>query len=100
MRNKGIIAFEPDTRPGGSWVTPTLINTADNRRALEVARDLLMLGETMSGRDAESARDLLSTDARYLGPMKTVKALKPRLGYREAEYSKVIASIMGYGATP
>ena len=37
------------------------------RRALKIARDLLMLGETMSGRDAQTARDLLSTDARYLG---------------------------------
>jgi hypothetical protein len=81
-------------------VTPTLIDTPDNRRALEVARDLLALGEPMSGRSAETARQLLSSDARYLGPLKTVKATKPRLMYREGEYSKIVAAVMGYGVTP
>jgi hypothetical protein len=80
-------------------VTPTLSDTADNRQALEIARDLLSLGESMSGREAESARDLLSTDARYLGPMKTIRTMKPRLAYREPEYAKLIAAIMGYGTS-
>ncbi|HEV2782867.1 MAG TPA: hypothetical protein VGX25_26050 [Actinophytocola sp.] len=97
MRNKGIITFEPDTNPGGSWVTATLVDTADNRRALQIARDLLTLGESFSGRDAETARELLSTDARYLNPMKTVKATKPRLVHKEAEYSRLISAVMGYG---
>jgi hypothetical protein len=61
-------------------LTPTLIDTLDNRRGLEIARDLLMLGESMSGRDAQTARDLLSTDARYLTPMKTVKSTRPKRG--------------------
>lgn len=99
MRNKGIIAYGPDKQPWGSWVTPTLIDTPDNRRALEIARDLLMLGESMSGRDAQTARDLLSTDARYLTPMKTVKSIKPRLIHKESEYARVIAAVMGYGTT-
>ena len=99
MRNKGIIAYGPDKESWGSWVTPTLIDTPDNRRALEIARDLLMLGESMSGRDAQTARDLLSTDARYLTPMKTVKSTKPKLIHKESEYARVIAAVMGYGTT-
>jgi hypothetical protein len=99
MRNKGIITFGPDKVPWGSWVAPTLVDTQDNRRALEVARDLLTLGESLSGRQAETARDLLSTDARYLSPLKTIKATKPRLLHREPEYAKVIAAVMGYGTT-
>jgi hypothetical protein len=99
MRNKGIITFGPDWRPGGSWVSPTLVDTPDNRRALEIALELLTLGESLGGRDAEGARELLSTDARYLGPLKTIKATKPRLVHKEAEYSKIIAAVMGYGVT-
>lgn len=76
---------------------PTLIDTEDNRRALEIARDLISLGEPMAGRNAESARDLLSTDAIYLNPMKTVSANRPRLAHKEAEYSKLVAAVMGYG---
>lgn len=83
MRNKGIVVYRPDPQPWGTWVTPTLVDTPDNRRALETARDLLMLGESMSGRDAQAARGLLSNDARYLTPMKTVTAIKPKLIHKE-----------------
>jgi hypothetical protein len=99
MRNKGIIHFGPDVVSWGSWVVPMLIDTPDNRRALEIARDLLMLGESMSGRRAESAQDLLSTDARYLTPLKTVKAARPRLEYADPEFAKLVAAVMGYGTT-
>jgi hypothetical protein len=97
MRNKGVVAYGPDPMPWGKWVVPTLIDTPDNRRALEIARDLLTLGESMAGRDAETARDMLATDARYLGPMKSVAAHRPRLAHKEPEYSKIIAAVMGYG---
>jgi hypothetical protein len=97
MRNKGIITFGADSRRDGKWVTPTLVDTPDNRRALQIARDLLTLGESFSGRDAEMARELMSTDARYLNPMKTVKATKPRLVHKEPEYSRLISAVMGYG---
>jgi hypothetical protein len=99
MRDKGIIAYGPDPMPGGKWVVPTLIDTPDNRQALNIALDLLTRGEAFSGRDAEVARDVLATDARYLNPMKTVKKTKPRLMHREAEFSKVIAAVFGYGTT-
>ena len=99
MRNKGIIRFGPDPVSWGSWVVPTLIDTPDIRRALEIARDLLMLGESMSGRRAESAQDLLPSDARYLAPLKTVKAACPRLEYSDPEFAKLVAAVMGYGTT-
>ena len=98
MRNKGVILYGADTQPWGSWVTPTLIDTPDNRRALQIARDLLTLGEAMSGRDADGARDLLATDAQYLNPMKTIQNNRPRLTHKEGEYAKLIAAVMGYGA--
>lgn len=98
MRNKGVIAYGPDPMAWGTWVVPTLIDTEDNRRALEIARDLIELGEPMAGRDAQAARDLLASDARYLNPMKTVAANRPRLAHKEAEYSKIIAAVMGYGS--
>ena len=98
MQNKGIVAYGADPMPWGTWVVPRLINTADNRRALEIARDLLTLGESMAGRDASRARESLASDSRYLNPMKTVAASRPRLQQSEAEYSELIAGVMGYGA--
>lgn len=98
MRNKGIISFGRDPEPWGHWIVPTLIDTPDNRRALEIARDLLTLGESMSGRRAEGAQDLLSSDARYLTPLKTVKRSRRRLDHAEGEFARVIAAVMGYGA--
>ena len=98
MRNKGIVAYGPDPMPWGSWIVPTLIDTKDNRQALEIARDLMTLGESMAGRDASTAREYLAADARYLNPMKTVAASRPRLPQSETEYSKIIAAVMGYGS--
>lgn len=97
MRDKGIIRYGEDPLPGGRWVVPTLIDTADNRRALEIARDLIMEGESMAGRDARSARDALSEDGSYKTPMKTVALQKPRIQVPESEYSDIIAAVMGYG---
>lgn len=97
IRNKGVVAYGPDPEPWGTWVVPTLIDTDDNRRALHIARDLITEGEPMEGRDVTAAQDLLATNARYHNPMKTVSANRPRLAHREAEYSKIIAAVMGYG---
>lgn len=99
MRHKGIIRFAADPKPWGSWVVPTLIDTPDNRKSLEIARDLLTLGETMTGRSSEGAQQLLSTNAHYLSPMKTVKATRPRLEHSDKEFGKLIAAVMGYGTT-
>lgn len=97
MHNKGIIAYGPDPMPWGRWIVPTLIDTEDNRQALQIARDLMTLGESMAGRDASTAREHLATDHRYLNPMKTVAANRPRLLQSEAEHEKIIAAVMGYG---
>lgn len=98
MYRKGLVRFGPDPMPGGSWAVPTLVDTPDNRKALEIARDLLRMGESMSGRTAEGAQDLLSTDWQYLGPMKTVKVAKPRLQHPNPEYERLVAAVFGYGA--
>ena len=97
MRNKGIVAYGPDPMSWGNWIVPTLINTEDNRQALRIARDLMTLGESMAGRDASTAREYLAADARYLNPMKTVAASRPRLSQSETDYAKIIAAVMGYG---
>jgi hypothetical protein len=60
LQHKGIIAFGPDPMPGGRWVVPQLIDTSDNRKALEIARDLLLTGESMTGRTPEGASALLA----------------------------------------
>ena len=99
MRDRGIIRYGDDPLPGGRWVVPTLINTQENRRALEIARDLIMEGESMAGRDAKSARDALSEDGSYKTPMKTVALQKPRITVPESEYADIIAAVMGYGVT-
>ena len=98
MHNKGIVAYGPDPMPWGSWIVPTLIDTKDNRQAMEIALDLITLGEPMAGRDASTAREHLASDARYLNPMKTVAASRPRLLQSETEYSRIIAAVMGYGS--
>jgi hypothetical protein len=99
MRNKGIVRYAPDPEPWGHWIVPTLIDTPDNRKALEVARDLLTLGETMTGRASEEAQAALATNARYLNPMKTVKATRPRLEHSDKDFGRLIAAVMGYGTT-
>ncbi len=98
MRNKGIVAYGKDPMPWGSWIVPTLIDTPDNRRALQIARDLITLGEPMVGRDSQGARELLASDARYMTPMKTVAKNRPRLAHQEPEYAKIMAAVMGWGA--
>ena len=98
MRNKGIVAYGPDPQPWGRWVVPTLIENDENRRALKIARDLITVGEPMAGRETDGARDLLSIDAQYLSPMKTINVNRPKLPQSEAEYSKIIGIVMGWGA--
>jgi hypothetical protein len=99
LQHKGIIAFGPDPVPGGRWVVPKLIDTSDNRKALEVARDLLLTGESMAGRTLEDASVLLAANGQYLTPLKTVKQAKPRLGPGDAALTKLVAAVMGYGTT-
>ena len=98
MRNKGIIAYGQDPMPWGSWVVPKLINTPDNRRALKIAKELIQLGEPTSGRQSEQARDALSTDSRYLTPIKAAAISRKRLEQPESEFGPLIAGLMGYGA--
>jgi hypothetical protein len=96
---KGILQYGKDPMPWGTWVVPTLIDTADNRRALAIAADLLALGESMSGRQAENAQDLLSLNNRYLTPMKSLSSTRKRLSATNPELERALAGVFGYGVT-
>lgn len=100
MRNRGIIIFAPDDKPGGSWVRPTLVNTQDNREALAIARDMLLSGEPMeTGRQPpESKRDMLGLDARYLQPLQTAARNRNQVRIPDREYSRLFDAIMGRGS--
>ncbi|WP_194925199.1 hypothetical protein [Catenulispora pinisilvae] len=100
MRNRGILFFAPDDRPGGSWVRPTLVETADNREALMIARDMLRIGEPMAaGRQLpEAKRDLLGLDAKYLQPLQTAARSRDQVRIPDREYGKFFEAIMGRGS--
>lgn len=69
----GLVAFDADLRPGGSWVTPRFVDTADNREALGLARDLITHGQAVQHRvDDSLARQILNTGSGYASPMQTM----------------------------
>lgn len=69
----GLIAFDPDPRPGGTWAVPRFIDTEDNREALALARDLLTHGEAVRHRvDDGVARGALEAGTAFSAPMQTL----------------------------
>ncbi|GGN30463.1 hypothetical protein GCM10011609_88260 [Lentzea pudingi] len=79
MHSEGIIAFAPDSWPGGSWVRPRFINTEDNREALRFARDLITHGEPVAGRVGDDqARAALLLGQPFSAPMQTTARLRSR----------------------
>jgi hypothetical protein len=99
MRNAGLIRFAPDTMPGGRWVTPTFIDTDDNREALRLARDLIQHGELVERRiDDEGARIALDTGAAYQAPLQTASRLRRVVAPSPDEYEMIFARAMGQGA--
>lgn len=98
MYRAGLLAFAPDTRPGGRWVTPTFVDTPDNREALKLARDLLTHGEQVAGRIGdEEARKILATGSPFLAPMQTIAGIKPKVPVKQKDWQKVIDAAMGRG---
>jgi hypothetical protein len=98
MRNAGLIRFGPDTRPGGSWVTPIFIDTEDNREALALARDLLVHGEAVQHRvDDSVAQGALALGKGYTAPMQTMHRGRDMLVQDSKELSKLIESALGLG---
>jgi hypothetical protein len=98
MHQAGLIAFGPDVREGGKWVTPTFIDTPDNRQALAIARDLLSYGEQLAGRVGdEQARQTLALGQPFTAPMQTLSRLRNRAAVSAVQWQKVVDAALGRG---
>ncbi|WP_310963968.1 hypothetical protein [Nocardioides terrisoli] len=96
MRNARLIEFAPDTLPGGRWVTPRFIDTADNREVLKLARELLTHGELVEHRvDDALARETLASDRSYVAPMQTVHRLRKSVQPSAKQFDKIFEAAMG-----
>lgn len=96
MRNAGLIRFGPDPMPGGSWVVPTFVDTADNREALGLARDLITHGEAVQHRvDDSVARGVLDLGKGYTAPMQTMVRSREYLLPNSKHLNKVIEAALG-----
>ncbi|WP_405759827.1 hypothetical protein OG234_15925 [Streptomyces sp. NBC_01420] len=94
----GLIRFGPDTRPGGSWVTPQFIDTPDNRQALQIARDLVTHGEQLKGRVGdEQARQTLSLGQSFTAPMQTMHRTRAKARTSPKQWQGVIDAALGRG---
>jgi hypothetical protein len=99
MHTSGMLAFDPDTRPGGSWVRPRFIDTPDNREALEIARALLTQGQALSGRIGdEQARQTLTLGQSLTAPMQTTARTRLKRAPSPRQWQKVIDNAMGRGS--
>lgn len=99
MRNAGLVAYDADTMPGGSWVTPRFIDTEDNRLALGLARDMLTHGEFVEQRiDDSTARAALQAGTAYSAPMQTTHRLRKSVAPSPKEFSKLFEAAMSRGA--
>lgn len=95
MHKAGLIAFDPDLRPGGNWVTPRFIDTPDNREALQVAKDLLQHGEMIGNRVGDdTARAMLAQGATLTAPMQTLAKYRPKAATNPKEWTKVVNAAM------
>lgn len=100
IRNAGLIRFAPDTYPGGRWVTPTFIDTEDNRAALLLARDLIVHGELVGQRvDDSIARQALDAGKNFQAPMQATHKLRRTSAELAPEHwERVIEKAMSWGA--
>ncbi|MEU4811895.1 hypothetical protein AB0H20_22050 [Nocardia fluminea] len=98
MHAAGIIAFDPDSKPGGSWVRPRFIDTDDNRDALRIARDLITYGEQVEGRVGdEQARAALLLGQPFSAPMQTTARLRTKVAVSPRQWQTVIDAALGRG---
>ncbi|MFL6124272.1 hypothetical protein [Actinophytocola sp.] len=98
MHQAGIIAFAPDSRPGGTWVRPMFIDTEDNREALRIARDLITHGEQVAGRVGdEQARAALVLGQPYSAPMQTTYRLRDKAKVSPRQWQAVVDAALGRG---
>lgn len=98
LHRVGMVRFDPDPKPGGTWVVPTFIDSDDNRAALELARDLLVFGEEVGNRvDDESARTALALGSQYVSPMQTIGRVRAKKSLSVSQWEKVINAAYGRG---
>jgi hypothetical protein len=96
MHAAGLLAFDPDLMEGGHWVTPRFIDTADNRAALQIARDLITHGEPLAGRVGDDqARAALVLGQPYAAPMQTVARLRGKAVASARQWQNVIDAAYG-----
>jgi hypothetical protein len=92
----GIVAFDPDPKPGGNWVVPRFVDTEDNREALRLARDLITHGEAVQHRiDDRMARGALDTGTGYTAPMQTMYRTREIATPDPKHFHKVFEAAMG-----
>lgn len=92
----GLVAFDADLRPGGSWVTPRFVDTADNREALMLARDLITHGQAVQHRvDDSVARQVLNTGSGYSSPMQTMHRSREMAVPDPKHFRSVFEAAMG-----
>jgi hypothetical protein len=93
-----LIAFDPDTRPDGRWVTPRFIDTPDNREALLIARDLITFGEPVEGRVGdEQARQALALGQPFTAPMQTMHRTRAKVAVGTKQWQGVVDAALGRG---
>lgn len=95
LHKAGLMAFDPDLRPGGKWVTPRFIDTPDNREALQIAKDLLQHGELIGNRVGDdTARAVLAQGAMLTAPMQTIAKYRPKAAVDPKEWTRVVNAAM------
>ncbi|KUM36491.1 hypothetical protein [Arthrobacter sp. EpRS71] len=99
MRNAGLLVFGPDSKPGGTWVTPKFVDTKDNREALMLARDLILHGELIERRvDDAVARQALASGKDYRAPMQTSHRIRQYAEPSPEHFGKIFEKAMGMSA--
>ncbi|UQA93771.1 hypothetical protein [Streptomyces halobius] len=94
----GLIAFDPDLKPGGSWVTPRFIDTPDNREALRIARELIAFGEQIEGRVGdEQARQALALGQPFMAPMQTMSRTRAKAHVGPKQWQGFVDAALGRG---
>lgn len=101
LLHAGVIRYGKDLRAGGKWITPTLIDTEDNRDALKLAKDLIVHGELLESRTANqpAALKLLNSDDRFAAPLKTVSRLRDKRNLTDRQWQTAIDKLMGHTST-
>lgn len=98
LQRAGIVAFDPDPKPEGSWVLPRFIDSEDNRAALVLARDLITHGEHVAGRVGdERARQALTLGSAFNAPMQTVARVRRKAPVIQRQWQRVIDAALGRG---